>query len=167
MPEPLANEFELSSGGQRVRFHMQLGNWSDSDRHDGMSFSPAWFHANVDVVVELGCQGECTPPALPGNIVRSARESFDFTKSKNHVPQLTPRWITKPHREKSGAFAWRYQASDKWQENTEGEVAVVVIPPGMSFFVSCRGKIDRRADWAWLDRLEKICREMTFEVVTP
>jgi hypothetical protein len=172
-PEPVDTSFTLSwEGRPRVRVHMSVGNWrvnrpiliGGASPPSFITFNPSWYEANIDLELEISCGGTCEAKALPANIVASARKEFEFTQSSDHVPKLAPRWIVKPHLA-SGVWSWRFDASDKAGSRIEGHVAVDRMLPELGAVLRCRGETKRRANPVWLDRLEALCRELTFEVL--
>jgi hypothetical protein len=172
-PEPADTSFVLTWGDRpRVLVHMPVGNWrvnrpiliGGASPPDRVTFNPSWYEANIDLELVITCSGTCDAKALPANIVSSARESFEFTRSSGHVPKLVPRWIVKPHLA-SGVWSWRFDASDKAGNRIEGHVAVDRILPELGAVLRCRGETDRRANPVWLDRIEALCRELTFEIL--
>lgn len=172
-PEPAGKSFVLSWGDRpRVRVHMPLGNWhvnrpiliGGASPPRGVTFNPSWYEANIDLELDITCGGTCDAKALPANIVSSAREDFEFTRSSGHVPKLVPRWIVKP-RLASGVWSWRFDASDKAGNRVEGNVAVDRILPELDAVLRCRGETKRRANPVWLDRIEALCRKLTFEML--
>jgi hypothetical protein len=172
-PEPADASFVLPFGDRpRVRVHMPIGNWrlnrpilvGGAAAPPWLTFNPSWYEGNIDLKLEVTCAGACEARVLPANIVASAREDFEFERHSAHDPKLVPRWIEKPHAA-DGMWSWRFDASDAVGNRVEGRVAVVRIIPELGAVLSCKGETDRRAHPGWLDRLEALCRGLTFEVL--
>lgn len=169
MPEPADRDFVLRwQDRPRVRVHMPIGNWYENrpivldggpSHYTSIKFHPSWGEGNIDLVLDLGCQDDCDR-ALPATIVERAREDFAAVRDA----KLTPRWIARPQ-EADGVWSWRFDATDDVGTRTDGRVAVVRIIPELGTFLECRGETSHRANPIWLDRLEALCRDLSFEIL--
>lgn len=84
-PEPADREIVIEWNDRAaVRVHMPIGNWdvakplfsSGPSMDEGLTFHPSWNQANIDLELDITCQGSCETSRLAGNIVGHARQEF-------------------------------------------------------------------------------------------
>src|SRR5262249_17264296 len=111
------------------------------------------------VTVSLTCHGGCDAKDAPKNIAAHHKESFEFVKGKNHIPQLDPAWIKETAEEKPGLYYTRWDAKG---DGKVQEAHVSIDRVGGNMMVACGGEMRGDGGGA-VEKPEKLGRALTAE----
>jgi hypothetical protein len=159
MPAAAPLDLAFEHGSVKVKVHVPLGNWRlDQSEPFGAQLTPSWRQANIKLVIDTTCHGMCD--SLAKNIVAKAHEtSTRLRRSKKRVV-----WVAKPREEHKGQWYWRLNAFARMVRDDEYHVVIDRLLPDGNGILTCEGVVDRHASPVWIDRIEKLCRELKFEI---